>query len=99
MIAQRAVAAPDVGGHAVQLTLFHQLHGTAKQRWVLQLHVSVNEQDVRRPGHARSGVSANRRQAAGYYLNVETISIGEGKVRRAVSGSGVGDKNFSRRQE
>jgi len=73
VVTQRAIAAPDVGGHAVQPALFGKFHSSTQQRGVFQFHVRVNEQDIGRLRSARACVSSNGRKAARDYLNVQTV--------------------------
>src|SRR5215472_12060698 len=54
-----ALRAPDIGSHTMQPAALRQPHCSTQQRGILQLHVGVDKQHIRRGGATSSRVASN----------------------------------------
>lgn len=93
-VTEIAAIAPDVGGHAVQITPLSQFDGPTEQSAVFQFHVSVNEKNKRRGGLAGAGIAAYGRQSSRDDLHVEPPAEAERQFLCAVCGTGISNEYF-----
>ena len=84
LVKPAAVAAYDVGSHAMQLLLLRQFNGAADDRGVRHLDVGIKEQNKLRIGQRGAAIASYSRHAARDDAHVQSVAETQNDFGRAI---------------